>query len=244
MGEIVLDVQNVTKQHKNHRGIFHINLTLHKGDVFGLMGPNGAGKSTLFKILVGLIKADQGKIRFFGHSLDTAFEQAMKKVGCLIEKSVAYEHLSALQNLQLAARFYADIHPKDIEEALKTVGLYEVRKEKVSDFSAGMKQRIALANALISNPVFVILDEPITNLDLDGMIEVRNIIHHLSTEKGITFLISSHSANEMEKICNRVGVLFKGELLKIGDIDELTERQSLEEFYLNCVQTNGVKDHE
>jgi ABC-2 type transport system ATP-binding protein len=237
----ILEVCQLTKQYKNQRGIFNIHFSIQQGEIFGLFGPNGAGKSTLLKIITGLSKADHGEVKILGYGMEKQFEQAMSQVGCIIESGTAYEHMSAIQNLQIIARFHPEISLNRMEETLKLVGLFEVRKEKVRNFSSGMKQRMALALALLSNPAFVILDEPTTSLDIEGIIDFRNIILRLATELNISFLISSHSIHEMEQICNRFGIISNGRLVKEGLMTQLLpEKQTLEEFYLSVVKEDVI----
>ncbi|MHB8171162.1 MAG: ABC transporter ATP-binding protein [Thermincolia bacterium] len=235
--EKVLEVSALTKKYKNHRGIEDINLTVYKGDIFGFVGPNGAGKTTTMKCITGLCQPDQGEIRIFGHGIRENFEAAMGKVGCLIEAADAYDYMTAYENLQLVARFYPKVAKSRIDEVLDLVGLANHKKEKPDTFSSGMKQRLALAAALLPHPGFVILDEPTNGLDIDGKIQFHDIISHLSKEKGISFFISSHLIHEMERLWTRVAIIYDGKLAAEGPIKELTWDQSLEDFYVEKIKT-------
>lgn len=232
--EKILEVKEITKKYKNNRGVEGISFDIYKGDVFGFLGPNGAGKTTLMKIITGLIKADKGEVKIFGFNLFNEFEKSMQKVGAIIEDAVGFEYMSAYNNLKLAARFYPGISKGKIDEVLELVGLMEVKKEKVSDFSLGMKQRLALASALLSDPEFVILDEPTNGLDIEGVVEIRNTIKNLANEREISFFISSHQIHEIELICNKVGIIYNGKLIREGQVTEILKdtSESLEGFFL------------
>jgi ABC-2 type transport system ATP-binding protein len=187
--------------------------------------------------MTGLCPADTGSIRLFGFSTTDRFEQAMARVGCVIETADAYEYMSGYANLKLAGRFYRGLPRSRIEEALEWVGLTPYGKERVSGYSLGMKQRLALAGTLLSSPELIILDEPTNGLDIEGIIDVRNIILNLSRSKGIAFLISSHMMSEMEMICNRIGILCGGELIREGNVSQLlAEGVTMEQFYLSSVE--------
>ncbi len=229
----VLEVKGVTKLYKNNRGVKDISFDIYKGDIYGFLGPNGAGKTTVMKTIVGLCRANQGEINIFGHNIADQFEQAMAKVGSIIETAVSYEYLSAYDNLTLASRFYPGIDSQRIDEVLEFVGLSRFRKEKTGGFSLGMKQRLGVAAAILSKPQFLILDEPTNGLDIEGMADIRNMIINLAREEQITFLVSSHLAHEMQLMCNRVGILHNGQLIKEGTItDILAKHTSLEEFFI------------
>lgn len=232
----ILEIDGVTKIYKNGRGIRDISFKLNKGDIFGLFGPNGAGKTTLLKILTGLCAADSGSVTLFGSRITDRFELAMTGTGCVIETADAYEYMSGHANLKQAARFYKDLPAKRIDEVLEMVGLTLYKGEKVSGYSLGMKQRLSLAGALLSSPGLVILDEPTNGLDVEGIIDVRRIIRHLSETEGTAFLISSHMMNEMEMTVNRIGIMNGGRLIHEGEADELQEQGvTMEEYYLAAV---------
>ena len=230
----VLEVKGLSKIYKNGRGVRNISFDVEKGDVFGFLGPNGAGKTTVMKVITGLSAAQQGEVKIFGFNIKDQFAKAMAKVGCLIETADAYEYMSAYKNLELAARFYPGLKKTRIEEVLENVGLSRFRKEKVGGFSLGMKQRLGLAQAILSEPEFVILDEPVNGLDIEGMVDIRNTIINLAREKQTTFFISSHLIHEIELVCNRIGIIINGELIKEGRVTELlTDKyKSLEDYYI------------
>jgi len=242
----VLEVKGLTKTYKNNRGVRDISFNIYKGDVYGFLGPNGAGKTTVMKTIVGLCRANQGEINIFGYNILNQFEKAMAKVGCIIETAASYEYISAYDNLKIASRFYDGINGSRIDEVLEVVGLSPYKKDKVSSFSLGMKQRLGIASAILSRPEFVILDEPMNGLDIEGMADVRNMIIRMAREQQVTFFVSSHLAHEMELTCNRVGILNNGLLIKEGTLVEILKNHaSLEEFFIEQARNNrGDSIHE
>lgn len=238
--EKVLEINNLTKAYKNGRGITDINLTIHRGDIFGFLGPNGAGKTTTMKIMTGLLRADSGDVKVFGHSIHNEFEKAMQKVGCIIETAESYMYLTAYENLKLFSRYYAHVNDKRIDEVLDIAGILKYKNEKTKNFSLGMKQRLGIAAAILSKPELVILDEPLNGLDVEGMIEVRNLIKRLAETEKTTFFISSHLIHDVELTCNRIGVVYDGRLLRVDDTETiLTNYASLEHYFMSEVDRHG-----
>ncbi|HEX3028927.1 MAG TPA: ATP-binding cassette domain-containing protein [Clostridia bacterium] len=235
--EKILEVKGLTKLYKNKRGIRDITFDIYKGDVFGFLGPNGAGKTTAMKAIASLCRADSGEIKVQGYDCMDEYEKAMEGVGCIIENPAAFEYMSGYKNLEMVSRYYEGIDGSRIDEVLETVGLKEFKDEKVSGYSLGMKQRLGLAAAILSNPELVILDEPLNGLDIEGMVEMRKLIKTLSEEKRITFFISSHLIHEVELTCNRIGIIQNGRLLETGLVSDMKkESDSLEEYYLNKIK--------
>lgn len=241
--EKILEVKEITKIYKQDRGVQDISFDIYKGDIYGFLGPNGAGKTTIMKAITGLVKPYKGSIKLFGHDLFNEFEKAMEKVGAIIETADAYEYMSAYDNLKVASRFYWNIKSTKIDEVLELVGLDKYKREKVSQFSLGMKQRLGFAAALISEPEFVILDEPGNGLDIEGMVDMRNIIKNLAKEKQTTFFISSHLIHEIELTCNKVGIIYDGKLVNEGLVSSIIgdNNSSLEEFFINEVRESRGK---
>ncbi|WP_123043266.1 ABC transporter ATP-binding protein [Cohnella candidum] len=237
-GDTVLEIQGLTKTYKNNRGIADVSLRVNEGDVYGFFGPNGAGKTTVMKIAAGLAKADRGSVRLFGYDPGERYEDAMKQVGVLIEKAEAFEYMSAYRNLEQAARLYPGLPNSRIDEALELVGLAAHKKEKVGHYSLGMKQRLGIASAILSKPKLLILDEPTNGLDIEGMVEIRELIARLAKEEQVTFFLSSHLISEMEMICNRVGILHNGRLIREGGMGELVHGsgQSLESYFVQQIR--------
>ena len=218
--EKVIEIKNLSKIYKNGRGITDINLDIHKGDIFGFLGPNGAGKTTAMKIMTGLVKPDSGDVKILGHSILDEFEKAMEKVGCIIETAESYPYLTAFENLKQFSRYYKDVDDKRIEEVLELTGILKYKNEKSRKFSLGMKQRLGIAAAILSKPEVVILDEPLNGLDVEGMIDIRNIIKDLAEKEKTTFFISSHLIHDVELTCNRIGVLYNGKMLNVDTTEK------------------------
>lgn len=241
----ILEVKNLTKLYRNGRGIKNISFTVYRGDVFGFLGPNGAGKTTVMKAVTNLCHPSEGEILLFGKDLKNNFVSCMSNVGSLIENAVAYEYLSASDNLKLVARYYKDVDKERQDVVLELVGLSKYKSEKVANYSTGMRQRLGLAMAILSKPELIILDESTNGLDIEGMHDIRNIIQRLVKEEGITFFISSHLVHEIELICNRIGIINNGELIREGLVKELiTNEESMEDFFIKQVRNTGGYDNE
>jgi ABC-2 type transport system ATP-binding protein len=239
--EKVLEVKELTKLYKNGRGVKNISFDVCRGEVFGFLGPNGAGKTTIMKAITGLISIQSGSVKILGQDLKLGLETAMRKVGAIIETADVYEYLSAYKNMKFVARFHKEITEDNINEVLEIVNLTNYRKEKVSKFSLGMKQRLALAMALLPNPELVILDEPTNGLDIEGTVQMRNLIIELARKKNITFFISSHLVHEVELICNKVAIIHEGQLINNGEEIKSIKMKfnSLEDFYMDEKKRGG-----
>ncbi len=239
---MVLKINNLSKTYRNGRGIKGISFQVQEGDIYGLLGPNGSGKTTTMKIITGLSRADEGDVQIFGSCVEDDREKSLEQVGCLIEAPALYDYLSAKKNLENAAAYYSDILGPRIEDILTQTGLLQYQNDKVKEFSLGMKQRLGLALALLSNPKLVILDEPANGLDIEGMVAIREIILKQAKSKGITFLISSHLAHELELICNKVAIMKDGYLLKTATMEEvLAQSGTLETYFLETVRSGEAK---
>lgn len=232
----VIETRNLTKLYKNNRGIKNISLTVEKGDILGLLGPNGSGKTTAMKAILNLV-ASEGEIKVFGLDLHEHFEEIMQKTGALIEAPAIYKDLTAYQNVKMHASLYPQITKERIEHILDIVHLLPYKNDNAGRFSLGMKQRLGLAIAFVSNPELVILDEPVNGLDIEGVVEIREIIKKLNSERNTTFLISSHMASEIEKTCNKVAVMYEGELISESSVeDALKLHPSMEDYFLTVVK--------
>jgi len=237
---LAMEVTGLTKIYKNGRGIMDMNLELYQGDIFGFLGPNGAGKTTAMKIMTGLMKPDRGDVKIFGASVLHDYVNAMKHVGCIIETAETYPYLTAYENLKLFARFYPDVDEKRIDECLEITGLLKFKNEKARRFSLGMKQRLGLAAAILSRPKLLILDEPLNGLDIEGMVDMRNLIKRLAEEEGTTFFISSHLIHDVELTCTRIGVVHAGRLVSVEYTDRiLANYASLENYFISEVDRSG-----
>jgi len=231
---------NLTKLYNNGRGIDDLNLTVKQGEIFGFLGPNGAGKTTVMKLMTGLVQPTLGEVRIFGASVQHQFVQAMSHVGCLIETAESFHYLSAYENLSLSASFYEHVDAQRIHECLELTGLSQYAHEKTKKFSLGMKQRLGIANALLSNPKLLILDEPLNGLDVQGMLDMRYLIKKLSEEHGTTFFISSHLIHDVELTCNRIGIVLNSRLVSADTTDDILKNfSSLEQYFINEVERNG-----
>lgn len=235
--EKILIVDNLTKLYKNGRGVKNISFELERGDIVGLLGPNGSGKTTIMKTIMGMTHANEGKIEIFGVDVEQDVEGALAKVGGLIERPAIFEFLSAYENLKMTARYYDNVDEERIQKVLSMVHIERYQKEKAGRFSLGMKQRLGIAMAVLSEPELVVLDEPTNGLDIEGTVEIREIIKALAAERGISFLIASHLAPEIEKMCNKVAIVHEGEMLTFETMEEaLVLNPTLEDYFLMKVK--------
>lgn len=220
----LIEVSNLSKQFKDLKAVDDLSFTVEAGDVYGFLGQNGAGKSTTIRMMLTLIGCTSGNIKIFGHELASNREMILSRVGAMIEKPDLYKFLTAYQNLALFAKLSGvKADRKKLMEELEIVGLASRAHSKVKTFSQGMKQRLGIAVALIHDPELIILDEPTNGLDPQGIADVRNLIKHLSREKGKTFVISSHLLSEIELIANRILVIDKGKKIVEGTLGELQD---------------------
>lgn len=228
--EQIIEVRGLTKRFKNLTAVNNLDLNVYRGDVFGFLGPNGAGKSTTIRMLLSLIKPNDGTIKIFGLPLEKSRNEILRKVGAIVEKPDFYMYLSAYKNLEILGKLSgADTSKKKIMEMLELVGLDKRYKSKVKTFSHGMKQRLGIAQALLHDPELIILDEPTTGLDPQGMKEIRDLILYLSKTKNKTIFLSSHILREVEIIATRMIIISKGTTQVEGTVDELlnTEKMSV-----------------
>lgn len=215
--EKILSVKNLTKKFKR-TVVNNISFDVERGNVYGLLGPNGSGKSTTFGMLLSTINPTSGEWYWFGKK--GTDPDTLKKIGAIIEQPNFYPYLSAETNLKIVAEI-KETPQQRIDEVLQTVGLLERKKDTFKTFSLGMKQRLAIASAMLNNPEVMILDEPTNGLDPEGIIQIREIISNIA-KQGITIIIASHLLDEIEKICSHVIVLKEGNSLYCGRVDEMT----------------------
>ncbi|MES1222861.1 MAG: ABC transporter ATP-binding protein [Bacteroidota bacterium] len=201
-----------------------IDLQVPSGSIYGFLGANGAGKTTTLRLLLGLIKKQQGEILVFDEPFHKNRLSLLKNIGAMIETPSFYGHLTAQENLQLLQRIY-QCPPQRINEVLQTVDLSNTGKKKASQFSLGMKQRLGIAVALLHNPSLLILDEPTNGLDPNGIIEIRDLLKKLNEEQGTSIVISSHLLSEIEKLVTHVGIISKGQMVFKGTLQELVSKQ-------------------
>ena len=202
----------------------NIHLEVSRGNIYGFLGPNGSGKTTTLSLLLGLLKNQRGTIEILGKDLQHHRQEILSKVGSLIESPSLYNHLTAKENLEVYREIYGASKAR-LQEVLCMVGLSDTGKKTVKQFSLGMKQRLSLALALLPKPELLILDEPTNGLDPAGILELRSLIRKLNDEEGITFLISSHILSEVEKMANRIGIIYKGRMRFQGSLEKLHQLQ-------------------
>ena len=242
----ILKCDNLKKQVKEKVIVEKISFSMDKGDVVGLIGPNGAGKTTIIKLILGLIKITEGKVSINGYDIEKDFIKAIEKVGAIVETPDLYMYLSGYDNLKITANNYKNISKERIKEVVKLVGLENRIKDKVSTYSLGMRQRLGIAEAIINNPELLILDEPTNGLDVDGIIEMRNLITKLS-EQGIAILISSHNLTEIDNLCNRIIAIKNGKIITDDKIENFTAFSTEDTYILELNHINNldqvIQDH-
>lgn len=216
MAEIILEINGLTKKYGGFTAVDNLNLKIYKGQVFGILGPNGSGKTTTLGMVLGVINESAGSFSWFGKA---PFENHRKRIGSILEHPIFYPDLSAQRNLEISSAIKGASKDR-IEVVLKRVGLFERKESKFKSYSLGMKQRLALASALLSNPDVLVLDEPTNGLDPEGINEMRNLINGIAKE-GKTIIISSHLLDEIQKTCSHVAILKNGKLLSDGPIGAL-----------------------
>jgi len=222
MSETVVSVNKLSKSFNGFQAVEDVSFTVYKNDVFGFLGPNGAGKSTSLRCMLSLIQADAGEISLFGKPLKNNRSEILSNIGSIIEKPDFYKYLSAYKNLELLARISgSSVSKSALYDILEFVGLHGREKHKFKTFSHGMKQRLGIAQALMHDPDLIILDEPTTGLDPQGIVDIRNLILKLSQEQGKTVILSSHQLSEIEMIANRMVIINKGRTIIEGRVDEL-----------------------
>lgn len=227
-GDKIIEINSLTKDFKDLRAVNSLNLNVFEGDVFGFLGPNGAGKSTTIRMLLSLIKPTEGSIKLFGKTLEKNRIDILKRIGAIVEKPDFYGYLSAYKNLEILGKISGkEISKNRIMEVLELVGLSKRYKSKVKTFSHGMKQRLGLGQALLHNPDLIILDEPTTGLDPQGMKEIRDLILHLSKVEKKTIFLSSHILYEVELVANRMIIINKGTTKVEGYVKDLLNAKKL-----------------
>jgi len=224
MSDTVLRTINLTKRYKSRVVVDHLNIEVRRGEIFGFLGPNGAGKSTTIRMILHLAFPTAGDVELFGVSLNKARHKALAKVGAVVEKPAFYGHLSALRNLEILGGLQNPVTRRRIMDELERVGLADRADDPVRTYSHGMNQRLGLALILLNEPELVILDEPTTGLDPQGMKEVRELIQALSRERGVTILLSSHLLYEVEMIATQMAIIHQGRLRAEGSVRELLEK--------------------
>lgn len=232
--DYVLQTYGLSKKYKGKFAVNNANMSILKGDIYGFVGENGSGKTTIIRMITGLISPNSGNFKLFGvNNTDKAIYQAKRNVSAIVETPSVYKNMSAYDNLKLQSGLLGIKDDKKIQEVLAIVGLEELYKDKkkVNNFSLGMRQRIGIAMALIGDPKFIILDEPMNGLDPAGIVDIRELILKLNREKNITFLISSHILTELSLVATKYGIISKGHIIEEITAEELREK---------CLKTTSI----
>ena len=225
--ETILSITNLNKIYNKYvHAVNNVSLEIHKGNVYGILGPNGSGKSTTLGIVLNVVNKTSGEYSWFDGKVET--HEALKKVGAIIERPNFYPYMTAKQNLELVCKI-KNIDYSKVQEKLALVGLVDRQDSKFSTFSLGMKQRLAIASALLNDPEILILDEPTNGLDPQGIHQIRDIIRLIASQ-GTTILLASHLLDEVEKVCSHVLVLQKGKILYSGTVDGMTANEGFFEL--------------
>ena len=221
--ENIIEIKNLNFAFDKSKMILKdVNLKVPKGSIYGFLGSNGAGKSTTMRLIMGLFNDDQNSVKVFGTSVSDLYPEGLNKIGSLIDYPAFYDHLSGYDNLKIVC-ILRNLKESRIDEVLELVGLSDARNIKMKKYSLGMKQRLAIGLALISNPELLVLDEPVNGLDPNGMKEVRELLIKLNQEHGVTIFISSHLLLEIEKMVTHIGIISNGEIKFEGSKDDLNE---------------------
>lgn len=224
MEESIFEAKSLTKKYRGTVALDHVNLTLRRGEIYGFIGENGAGKTTMIRLITGLSFPTDGQITLFGKTGEQELQKQRARIGCMVETPALYKNMTAQQNLE-AQRIQRGISDKEcIHETLKLVGLDDTGKKTVNHFSLGMRQRLGIAMALLNDPEFLILDEPINGLDPSGIVEIRELMKQLNRERGVTLLVSSHILSELYQTATRYILLHQGHVLEELTQQELDEK--------------------
>ncbi len=219
----ILQTNHLTKRIDGKELVKDVNIHVKKGEIYGFLGPNGAGKTTVMKMITNLWKPTQGTVELFGETLENTSYEVLKRMGSIIEFPTFYEHMSGRDNLQLHCEYMGYYSKDSLSEALNMLGLFEAADKPVKRYSLGMKQRLGIARAVLCKPELVVLDEPTNGLDPAGMKQIRDLFRMLSTEYGMTFLISSHLLAEIESIADTIGIIHHGKLIREIPMNEISE---------------------
>lgn len=220
MESTILSIKNLHKRYGKIHAVNNVSLEIHKGNVYGILGPNGSGKSTTLGIVLNVVNKTSGEYSWFDGTLQT--HEALKKVGAIIERPNFYPYMTAKENLELVCKI-KNIDYSKVNEKLEIVGLVDRKDSKFKTFSLGMKQRLAIASALLNDPEILILDEPTNGLDPQGIHQIRDIIRLIASQ-GTTILLASHLLDEVEKVCSHVLVLRFGQVLYCGTVDGMSNK--------------------
>lgn len=224
--DYIMETVGLRKSYKGNVVVNNVNIHVPKGAIYGFVGPNGAGKSTVMKMILNLIQPEAGEVQLFGEKVTDQSYEVFKRVGSIIENPYFYEKMTARQNLELHCDYMGFPNKERIDEVLQMVDLQNVEGKQIRHYSLGMKQRLAIARAILAKPEFLILDEPINALDPEGIREMRNLFQRLNQEDGTTIFISSHILSEVDLIADTIGIIQHGNLLAELPIEEIHKHQT------------------
>ena len=224
--DYIMETVGLRKSYKGNVVVNDVNIHVPKGAIYGFVGPNGAGKSTVMKMILNLIQPEAGEVQLFGEKVTDQSYEVFKRVGSIIENPYFYEKMTARQNLELHCDYMGFPNKERIDEVLQMVDLQNVERKQIRHYSLGMKQRLAIARAILAKPEFLILDEPINALDPEGIREMRNLFQRLNQEDGTTIFISSHILSEVDLIADTIGIIQHGNLLAELPIEEIHKHQT------------------
>ena len=232
--DVALRARNLAKRYGERQAVVDASFTVGRGEVFGFLGPNGAGKTTTIRMIVGLVRPTSGQVLVAGHDLVKEREQALRQMGCIVESPDFYDYLTGRENLLHFARMIDEKAQQRIDPLAEMLRIRERLDDRVGTYSLGMRQRLGITQALLGDPALLVLDEPANGLDPAGIRELRELLRRLADERGIAVFVSSHLLGEVEKICNRIAIVHRGQVLAEGSVSELTGggKRPLEDVFI------------
>lgn len=237
----LLECINLCKSFGKKQILKNVSFSINEGDILAFIGPNGSGKTTTIKLILGLQKIDSGEVLINGLDITKNFEDAIRKVGAIVENPDSYMYLTGWQNLRLIADYYGNISDEDINELVKYVGLESRINDKVNKYSLGMRQRLGIARALLNKPNILILDEPTNGLDPEGIKDLRVLLKRLASD-GMGILISSHNLAELESFCNKVCIIDNGTIIESSEVTTLKNNENIVVFKVSDTTKIDIKD--
>lgn len=237
----LLECINLCKSFGKKQILKNVSFSINEGDILAFIGPNGSGKTTTIKLILGLQKIDSGEVLINGLDVTKNFEDAIRKVGAIVENPDSYMYLTGWQNLRLIADYYGNISDEDINELVKYVGLESRINDKVNKYSLGMRQRLGIARALLNKPNILILDEPTNGLDPEGIKDLRVLLKRLASD-GMGILISSHNLAELESFCNKVCIIDNGTIIESSEVTTLKNNENIVVFKVSDTTKIDIKD--
>lgn len=237
----ILECKNLCKSFGKRQILKNVSFSINEGDILAFIGPNGSGKTTTIKLILGLQRIDSGEVLINGKDITKDFEEAISKVGAIVENPDSYMYLTGWQNLRLIANYYDNISDDDINEVVKYVGLESRINDLVSKYSLGMRQRLGIARALLNKPNILILDEPTNGLDPEGIKDLRVLLKRLASD-GMGILISSHNLAELESFCNKVCIIDSGVIIETSEVNALKNNENIVVFKVSDTSALDIKD--